>query len=113
MPFYEAWGWTVEEGTARFRMLEFISNHYIFNSLITGDWEIFWDATHHLVLPAIAVLLFSRGSNYEAWFVVLFVPAVVALGLAVFVPNDWHQCLRSVTLAATGLVLLLCLIGFS
>lgn len=55
IPFYEAWGWQIEEGSFFFTSAEFISNHYIFNSFITGDWEIFWDASHHLVLPAIAL----------------------------------------------------------
>jgi peptide/nickel transport system permease protein len=55
VPFFEAWGWTLEEGTVPFRFADFVSNHFIFNSLITGDWEIFWDAIKHLVLPAIAL----------------------------------------------------------
>ncbi len=55
VPFYEAWGWTLEDGTVPFRFADFVSNHFIFNSLITGDWEIFWDAIKHLVLPAIAL----------------------------------------------------------
>lgn len=55
VPFYEAWGWTLEEGTVPWRVADFISNHFIFNSLITGDWELFWDAIRHLILPAIAL----------------------------------------------------------
>jgi len=55
VPFFEAWGWTLEEGTVPFRFADFVSNHFIFNSLITGDWEIFWDSIRHLVLPAIAL----------------------------------------------------------
>jgi peptide/nickel transport system permease protein len=55
VPFYEAWGWTVEDGTFWFRTVEFISNHFIFNSLITGDWALFKDAIRHLVLPAVAL----------------------------------------------------------
>lgn len=55
IPFYEAWGWDVDETGAWFRTLEFISNHYLFNSFITRDWEVFWDATRHLILPAIAL----------------------------------------------------------
>ena len=54
-PFYELWGWQAEEGTSRFLLYEFISNHYIFNSFITGDWEVFWDAIKHLILPAMAL----------------------------------------------------------
>ncbi|MEA2002624.1 MAG: ABC transporter permease, partial [Actinomycetota bacterium] len=55
VPFYEVWGWTLEEGTVPFRFADFTSNFFIFNSLITGDWEIFWDAIKHLILPAIAL----------------------------------------------------------
>ncbi len=54
-PFYEVWNWPVEEGTPRFLFLEFIANHYLFNSLITADWEVFIDAIRHLILPAIAL----------------------------------------------------------
>ncbi|MBT8208319.1 MAG: ABC transporter permease [Acidimicrobiia bacterium] len=55
VPFYEVWNWSVTEDTFRFTLLEFISNHFIFNSIITGDWEIARDAIRHLVLPAIAL----------------------------------------------------------
>ena len=54
-PFYEAWGWTVQESGFNFRALEFISNHIIFNSLITGDWAVFKDAIKHLILPSVAL----------------------------------------------------------
>lgn len=54
-PFYEVWGWTATEDTFKFQLYEFISNHFLFNSLITGDWSLFWDATQHLILPAIAL----------------------------------------------------------
>ena len=55
VPFYEAWGWTVNEDGFFGNILEFISNHFIFNSLITGDFEVFWDAIRHLILPAVAL----------------------------------------------------------
>lgn len=55
VPFYEVWGWHLEEGSFFFRSAEFVSNHYIFNSLITGDWELFLDAVKHLILPAVAL----------------------------------------------------------
>lgn len=55
VPFHEAWGWSLQDGTVPFRFAEFISNHFIFNSLITGDWELFWDAIRHLILPAVAL----------------------------------------------------------
>jgi len=58
-PFYEAWGWTVMAGTAKAKLLEFVANHYIFNSLITGDWTTFKDAVRHLILPVVALSTIS------------------------------------------------------
>ena len=55
VPFHEAWGWGLQDGTVPFRLADFVSNHFIFNSLITGDWELFWDAIRHLILPAVAL----------------------------------------------------------
>lgn len=55
IPFYEAWGWTITEDTFTFRVVEFISNHFIFNSIITGEWSVMWDAIRHLILPAVAL----------------------------------------------------------
>jgi peptide/nickel transport system permease protein len=55
VPFYEAWGWTIEDGSFWFRTAEFFSNFFIFNSLITGDWHLFFDGIKHLVLPAVAL----------------------------------------------------------
>jgi ABC-type dipeptide/oligopeptide/nickel transport system permease component len=56
VPFYEAWGWTVvAEDGFRFRTLEFISNHFILNSIITGEWEVLRSAIRHLILPAVAL----------------------------------------------------------
>ncbi len=54
-PFFDVWGWTVVAGTAKAKMLEFIANHFIFNSLITGDWKILGDAVRHLILPVVAL----------------------------------------------------------
>lgn len=55
VPFYEIWGWQFAEDTFRYHFLEFFSNMYIFNSLITGDWEILGDAIKHMILPAMAL----------------------------------------------------------
>ncbi|MDP8959156.1 MAG: ABC transporter permease [Actinomycetota bacterium] len=55
IPFYVKWGWEVDLNTFRGDLLEFISNFYIFNSLITGQWKVFVDALKHLILPAAAV----------------------------------------------------------
>jgi peptide/nickel transport system permease protein len=54
-PFYEVWGWNVDVETFRGDILEFISNFFLFNSAITGQWEVFRDAAKHLILPAVAL----------------------------------------------------------
>lgn len=51
-PFYEQFGWVVDEETRGFLFLEFVSNLVILNSLITFDWKVLGDAIKHLILPA-------------------------------------------------------------
>ncbi|MEN8234311.1 MAG: ABC transporter permease [Actinomycetota bacterium] len=55
IPYYEVWGWELSEEGFWSTFHEFIANFYIFNSLITAQWEVFWDAVRHLVLPSIAL----------------------------------------------------------
>lgn len=55
VPFYEVYGWEVVEGTIKFYAFEFISNLYIFNSIITRDWAVLKDTIRHLILPAVAL----------------------------------------------------------
>ena len=55
VPFYEVYGWQVEEGTAAFNIMEFIANLFILNSIITLDWEVLKDSVTHLILPALAL----------------------------------------------------------
>lgn len=55
IPFYEAWGWSLQDGSVPETFFEFISNHFIFNSLITGDWAVLGDAIKHLILPSVAL----------------------------------------------------------
>ena len=55
VPFYEVFGWMVEEETFKYHFLEFFSNMYIFNSLITGEWKVLGDALKHLILPSVAL----------------------------------------------------------
>ncbi|MGH8936103.1 MAG: ABC transporter permease [Acidimicrobiia bacterium] len=55
IPFYVKWGWEVDLNTFRGDLLEFISNFFVFNSLITGQWKVLVDAIKHLILPAVAV----------------------------------------------------------
>ncbi|MCP4535765.1 MAG: ABC transporter permease [Chloroflexi bacterium] len=55
VPFYEVYGWTLTEGTFIYHIMEFLANLYIFNSVITFDWEILKDAVTHLILPSSAL----------------------------------------------------------
>ena len=54
-PFYEQFGWQVVEETFKYHLVEFFSNMYIFNSIITGEWEVLRDAVRHLILPSVAL----------------------------------------------------------
>ncbi len=53
-PLAETWGLQTLDGPAR-GVLDFFSNMYIFNTLVTLQWGAFADAFKHLILPAIAV----------------------------------------------------------
>ena len=55
VPFYEHFGWEVAAESARFKIMEFFANMYIFNSIITFNWEVLVDTLKHLVLPAVAL----------------------------------------------------------
>lgn len=55
IPFYDVWGWQLVADTTWAKFLEFLSNHYIMNAFITGNWEFFWDAVRHMILPVIAL----------------------------------------------------------
>jgi len=54
-PYYEIWGWDVGEEGFWAKLHEFIGNHVIFNSFITGQWSVFSDAIKHMILPAVAL----------------------------------------------------------
>jgi peptide/nickel transport system permease protein len=55
IPFYQVYGWAVDKDSVAFRALTFFANLYIFNSLITLQWDVLWDAIKHLILPALAL----------------------------------------------------------
>ena len=50
----EAWGLTELTGFPA-TLLEFLSNMIIFSSLITAQWEPFFDGLKHMILPMIAL----------------------------------------------------------
>jgi len=54
-PFFEVYGWNVIVDTFSYKFLDFFSNMFIFNSIITGDWEILGDAVKHIILPSVAL----------------------------------------------------------
>ncbi len=54
VPFYEVWGWYSKDDSVP-KLWQFISNLFIFNSLITGDWAVLRDAIKHLILPSVAL----------------------------------------------------------
>jgi peptide/nickel transport system permease protein len=53
-PLAVVWGLENLSGAPR-SLLDFLSNMYLFNTLVTGQWSAFGDAFRHLILPAIAV----------------------------------------------------------
>ena len=55
VPFYQVWGWETETSGVAFQAMNFISNLYLFNSFITFNWEVLWDAIRHLILPSAAL----------------------------------------------------------
>jgi peptide/nickel transport system permease protein len=55
VPYYEVWGWDLTEGGFWAKFHEFFANFYIFNSFITGQFSVWWDAVRHMILPAIAL----------------------------------------------------------
>lgn len=55
VPFYVVWGWEVDLKSGLGQVLQFFANMYLFNSLITFQWAVFWDALRHLILPAMAL----------------------------------------------------------
>ncbi len=55
IPFYEVYGWAITEDTTLYSLLELFANMYVFNSLITLDWELLKDTVTHLILPAMAL----------------------------------------------------------
>lgn len=55
VPYYEAWGWDLQEGGFWSKFHEYVANHIIFNSFITAQWDVWKDAVRHMILPAVAL----------------------------------------------------------
>ena len=55
IPFYQVYGWTLTKGTFRDGAAQFFANLYIFNAIITFQWNVLGDALKHLILPSVAL----------------------------------------------------------
>ncbi|HBX70258.1 MAG TPA: peptide ABC transporter permease [Chloroflexi bacterium] len=55
IPFYEYYGWNLAAGSASQTVAEFISNLFIVNSILIGDWVVLGDVVKHLILPSMAL----------------------------------------------------------
>jgi peptide/nickel transport system permease protein len=54
-PFFEVYGWAINEDSPGYGLLTFFSNMYIFNALISLDFKVLGDAIKHLILPSLAL----------------------------------------------------------
>jgi peptide/nickel transport system permease protein len=52
-PLSETWG--LELTGAAATIVDLLSNVYLFNALVTGNWTVLMDAIRHLILPAVAL----------------------------------------------------------
>jgi peptide/nickel transport system permease protein len=55
VPFYEVFGFGLPENGFLAGVYNFISNFYLFNSLITGQWNVLKDGLQHIILPSMAL----------------------------------------------------------
>ncbi len=55
MPYYEYYEWGITTDSRSYNFFEFFANLYIFNSIITLNWDVLKDAIRHLILPATAL----------------------------------------------------------
>src|SRR5215212_5652756 len=55
IPFYQVYGWALTKGTFADGAAQFFANLYIFNALITFQWNVLGDALKHLILPSVAL----------------------------------------------------------
>jgi peptide/nickel transport system permease protein len=53
--FFDVWGWRIPATGLWRSVLEFISNLYIFNAILTANWKLLGDSLKHLLLPALAL----------------------------------------------------------
>jgi peptide/nickel transport system permease protein len=54
VPLATRWGLTNDHGVVR-GVVDFVSNMYTVNALLSAQWSIFFDGLRHMILPAIAL----------------------------------------------------------
>jgi peptide/nickel transport system permease protein len=54
-PFYELQNIILEPESVKFHIYEFFANLYIFNSIITANWQVLGDVIKHMLLPSAAL----------------------------------------------------------
>jgi ABC-type dipeptide/oligopeptide/nickel transport system permease component len=54
VPLAVRWGMQDSSGPLR-AIVDFLSNMYTINGLLSAQWHIFWDALRHMILPAVAL----------------------------------------------------------
>jgi peptide/nickel transport system permease protein len=54
-PFYEVFNMAVVPGSVGHQFLDFFANMFVFNTVITANWEVLGDVIKHLILPSVAL----------------------------------------------------------
>jgi peptide/nickel transport system permease protein len=55
VPFFKVFGLQLQPGSFSQSFSLFISNFYIFNSVVTANWKVLGNAIRHLILPTVAL----------------------------------------------------------
>jgi len=94
IPLADTWGLTEMQGPLR-AIVDFFSNMYVLNSLITGQWEALVDAVRHLILPAAAL----------ATIPLSIIARMTRSSLLEVLGQDYIRTARAKGLGETGVVL--------
>jgi peptide/nickel transport system permease protein len=55
VPFFQVWGLSFATNTGFYKVMEFFSNLYVLNSILTLNWAVLLDVLKHLILPTAAL----------------------------------------------------------
>lgn len=55
IPFFQIWGLQITQGSFFYNLFDFISRMNVLNAVLSGNFEVLWDAIQHLILPAFAL----------------------------------------------------------